>query len=531
MQDFCQKILQEHNVKVEIEPHDIGLLRAAPAAVYVSNHVYNGLDELILLRVLAEKKVGESPDPRVISPYANDFPKQIKAYIIKQKKKRIGDKWVREELQKIIAEAVKNGVSLGLSIDFAGVPLAGWPLENMERAVLRRQLFRALRKSNVPVLPVRLKVDSPIEVFLKSWLPPMPLPKLGPPVRVSVRIGKPISAATIQDFERNKQWRAFLRAKIYSLGSALEVLPFFFFRKKEPRLVPIAEAVNPVLLKNEVDALQPENRLASRANFDVLVAQSHQIPNILQELGRLRETAFRAVEEGTGEPLDLDEFDLYYQQLFIWDREAHKIAGGYRIGDGDRIFETRGPSGFYTSTVFKFKEGFFEILKNGAELGRSFVSPDYQKHRLPLFLLWKGILHFLEARPHLKLLFGPVSISKSYTQVSKSVIVEFIRKNCFDEKLAAEVDPRKEFRFRSQNVDSKILADQLPNIEALERFIADIEPKHDASPVLLKQYIKQNAQFVGFNVDPNFSNCLDGLMYLNLKDLPSSTLENLKQEA
>jgi putative hemolysin len=227
----------------------------------------------------------------------------------------------------------------------------------------------------------------------------------------------------------------------------------------------------------------------------------------------------------------MDEHDLYYLQLIIWDREKEQIAGGYRLGLGDQIFKRFGVNGFYTHSLFKMKPGLFPILQQSIELGRTYVPEAYQKHRLPLFLLWKGILHFLLANPKYRFLLGPVSISKDYSEASKGIIVEFVRRFFFDKKLAAMVSPRKAFRPKIKSVDTKLLAENLRGeFDALESLIETIEPAHFKVPVLFRQYLRQNAKFIAFNVDPNFSNCLDGLMILDIAQLPASTIEALQQE-
>jgi putative hemolysin len=227
----------------------------------------------------------------------------------------------------------------------------------------------------------------------------------------------------------------------------------------------------------------------------------------------------------------MDEFDMYYLQLIIWDRDKKRIVGGYRMGEGDHIFERFWVNGFYTSSLFKMKKGFHTVLTEAVELGRTYVVPDYQKHRLPLFLLWKGILHFLLANPRYRYLIGPVSISKDYSEASKGVIVEFVKRFFFDKKRAKLVEPRKPFRPQIKAVDTGLLAENLRGqFDALESLVESMEPAHFSVPVLFRQYLRQNAKFIAFNVDPNFSNCLDGLMILDITQLPASTLEVLQQE-
>ncbi|MBK8556767.1 MAG: GNAT family N-acetyltransferase [Lewinellaceae bacterium] len=294
---------------------------------------------------------------------------------------------------------------------------------------------------------------------------------------------------------------------------------------------PIAEAIDTSVIAKELAALKPVRKVTSRGAFDVYVAPIHEIPQTMMEIGRLREITFRNVGEGTGKPRDIDEYDLYYLQLLIWDREAQKIVGGYRLGQGDVIFKRFGINGFYASSLFKIEEGFYPVMQQSIELGRSYVVDEYQRHRLPLFLLWKGILFFLLANPHYRYLYGPVSISKYYSEVSKSVIIEFVKQYYFDETMAQYVQPRKPFRLKSRTVNTKIIAENLRGeFDALEDFVEKIEPKHFSVPVLFRQYLRQSAKFVAFNVDPKFSDCLDGLMVLDISKLPESTMEILQQE-
>jgi hypothetical protein len=144
--------------------------------------------------------------------------------------------------------------------------------------------------------------------------------------------------------------------------------------------------------------------------------------------------------------------------------------------------------------------------------------------------MWKGILSFLLANPDYRYLYGPVSISKDYSDASKSVMVEFVQRFFFDKSLAKLVAPRKPFRAYVKSVNTKILAESLHGeFEALEAFIETIEPAHFKVPVLFRQYLKQNAKFIAFNVDPNFADCLDGLMILDIQHLPQSTIDTLQQ--
>lgn len=282
----------------------------------------------------------------------------------------------------------------------------------------------------------------------------------------------------------------------------------------------------------EIANLSADAQLISRGDFDVYLAKAGDIPNLLREIGRLRELTFRSVGEGTGKSLDIDAYDKAYFNLFIWDRTQKEIVGGYRMGFGESIQEAEDLERFYINSLFKIDEKAIPILKQSIELGRSYIVPEYQKGYLPFFLLWQGILKVLVRNNQYRYLIGPVSISKYYSGFSKSLIIAFVKCYFFDNDLARYFKPRTPFQ---PTVEEVSLDEMIKGIEGdaltdLESFLKTIEPDHIKVPVLLKQYTKLNAKFISFNIDPNFSNALDGLMILDLKNLPDAILELLNEK-
>ena len=165
------------------------------------------------------------------------------------------------------------------------------------------------------------------------------------------------------------------------------------------------------------------------------------------------------------------------------------------------------------------------MLRQALELGRSFIRAEYQRQPLPLALLWKGVAEYLVRHPEYRYLIGPVSISNRFSAASKGVMVEYLRRHFFDAELAAHVRPRKQFRFRSLDTpgDAALLQAGLDNLQQLQHFICGLEPGGSGVPVLLRQYLKQKARLLGFNIDPRFSNTLDGLLLLDAHELPART--------
>ncbi len=518
----AQSKLSKARVTLDLDEFDRKLLAKSPGAIFVCNQLLPGLDEWVLLALLGEY----FESVKIVYPYPTPPPKTLKNIAIRPSRAKLTDRFLQLNFFKKIARSVKKGEAVALPVDFSDNPLS-----HLGKNLLRQQILRQLRKSGQPVVPIHLQADHLPGGFLRKAIPGLPYQFTTEPVRISIRVGSVITRDDIALFPRNRLWSKFLQAKIFSLGSPFDVRPELFTGSKPENRQPLAEPVKPALIAKEIAALKPEHKITTRGQFDVFVAPFALLPNTMFEIARLRELTFRAAGEGTGKPRDLDEYDLYYLQLIIWDREEKKIAGGYRLGQGDLIFRRYGVNGFYTNSLFKMKPGFYPILQEAVELGRSYVTPEYQKHRLPLFLLWKGILHFLMANPHYHYLYGPVSISKDYSEASKAIIVEFVRRFFYDKKLARLVAPRKPFRAKLKSVDARLLAKQLRGeFDALENLVESIEPAHFKVPVLFRQYLRQNANFIAFNVDPHFADCLDGLMILDLAQLPASTIEALQQE-
>ena len=280
---------------------------------------------------------------------------------------------------------------------------------------------------------------------------------------------------------------------------------------------PVAPAIPESLLKAEIEALPAEQRLVESGQYLIQYARAPQIPWCLQEIGRLRELTFRAAGEGTGNASDIDLFDAYYLHLFVWDREVSAIVGAYRMGLADEIVAHYGTRGLYTQSLFRYGAKLLETLNPAIELGRSFVRTEYQKSFSPLLLLWRGIGQFILRNPHYAVLFGPVSISNSYAPISRQLMVEYLRTNKSEAKLARHVKPRRPFRVERSKIRNEVEVADLKDIEQLSRVIARIEHDSKGVPILLKQYLKLGGRMLGFSADDQFSNALDGLVVVDLR--------------
>lgn len=298
-------------------------------------------------------------------------------------------------------------------------------------------------------------------------------------------------------------------------------------RREEPLCEPIARD----LLEKEISVLPHNNLLVHTDQYSVFVARSAQIPTVLQEIGRLRETTFRNANEGTGNAIDLDRFDSHYDHLFLWNQEAGEVVGAYRLGRGDEIWERLGAHGLYTNTLFDYEPDFFASINPALELGRTFVRDEYQKSFPPLFLLWKGIAEYVVRNPRYKILFGPVSISDDYHPMARKLIADCLSGPTYRHDLADLVRARNPFIATSEeggrDADFPVLAD----IESVSSLISEIDSDQRGIPILLKQYLKLGGKVLGFNLDPDFNNVLDALILVDLTNTDDRLLERLMGEA
>ena len=514
------KAIRANNLLIDVDGRDLQLLKRQGPFVVIANQSLEYIDELVLMQLLETQGIPF----RIIGP-EKKFDEALHPWFLNVELNPLHWKKYVKSVYKKLTRAKNEGLAVCLVLHFTDKAL-----DTALRNNLLNRLLKAVRKAELPIVPVRLR--APFPGFIRPRIGKMMiLRQRNEPCRISVRIGSPIEVAEQNKTGKASEFRRFIQSKIFSLGSGLEVKPLFSkkFFKKDPRPQPLARPVSKALITGEINATLPGSLLARQGDFDILVAEARDIPHTLREIGRLRERTFRQAGEGTGKPLDLDEFDLYYHQLLLWDRKAERIVGGYRMGLGDEIFDRYGPKGFYISSLFKIKKGFHPVMRQSVELGRSYIISEYQKKRSPLFLLWKGILYFLLKNPQYRHLYGPVSISKFYSNISRGVIVAFIKNYYFNHQLAKYLKPKKPFKINVDKVDIQLLATTLGDqIKNLDNLIADIEPRHIKIPVLVRQYLKLNARFISFNVDPNFSDVLDGFIILHLDDVPQTMLEALK---
>ena len=346
---------------------------------------------------------------------------------------------------------------------------------------------------------------------------------------VEVRIGSPIPAEKLRAMPAPREQAAYLRWRTYLLASRERFKPrtALPLSRQAQELEPVAsETALPAALSAEIAALPGECLSSRSGDLEAYIASAALIPKVLRELGRLREITFRAVGEGAGKPLDLDEFDSHYLHLFVWNARRQELVGAYRLAKTDVVRSRFGIRGLYTATLFRYGNPFLDRLGPALELGRSFVRQEYQKGFAPLLLLWKGIGAFIGRNPQYKVLFGPVSISNQYQAVSRELMTSFLEKYASLRDWAGLVRNRCAFPQRAlKGPNRPAFPDAGFDIEDLSTVVGDIEQRQAAVPVLLRQYLRLGGKLLGFNVDPKFASALDGLILVDLTQTEPKLLE------
>ncbi|MBU2892985.1 lysophospholipid acyltransferase family protein [Colwellia sp. D2M02] len=288
------------------------------------------------------------------------------------------------------------------------------------------------------------------------------------------------------------------------------------------------------ILKTEKAIAHPENRaelrmaineceqLGKTADGKTILLYRHESSSpIMREIGRLREVSFRLVGEGSGQRRDIDCYDQHYLHLILWDDDDLEIAGAYRFGESQKLIDDPESYGLYTKTLFDYQPHMNAIFAQGLELGRSFVQPKYWGKR-SLDYLWVGIGAFVARNPQYRFLFGPVSISNTLPNTAKNLLIHYYQHYFKSEQQLAKA--KIPFQL-SEVVQEQWLSsfdgnDKEKDFITMKHLLANLGV---SVPTLYKQYSAlcedDGVSFSAFNIDPDFNDCVDGLVVVDLDKL------------
>ena len=535
---FLNGILDEFQIEFEIPEEDLKRIPKSGAFITVSNHPLGGIDGILLLKLLLEHR----PDYKIIANFLLHRIAPLKPYVMPvnpfenhkdAKSSLLGLKSSLQHLQ--------DGRPLGIFP--AGEVSTYRDGKLMVDKPWELGAVKLIKKAEVPVIPIYFHAKNSWFFYILSKISDtfrtakLPSELLSQKNRViKVRIGKPISVKDQQEYKDINSFYEYLRKKTYMLANPFEKKTQNILSTQNLKIaIPPKKIISQKNIQGcikEVASLRKNGkRLLESKNYEVFFASAKEIPNLLQEIGRLREITFRDIGEGTNKAIDIDKFDKYYHHLFLWDQEVKALVGSYRMGLGKDIYKKHGIAGFYIQTLFRLEPELHGMMEQTIEMGRAFIIKEYQQKPMPLFLLWKGIVHITLRYPEYKYLMGGVSISNQFSDFSKSLMIEFMKSHYYDPYIAQYIQPKKEFKVKLKDADKDFVFDAAKaDMQKFDKVIDEIEPGALRIPVLIKKYVKQNARLVAFNVDPKFNNAVDGLMYIKVSDIPESTVKPVMEE-
>ena len=517
--EFVEQVLEYLNFSYAASDRERENIPPAGKVVIIANHPIGSLDGLALLKLIHEVR----SDVKVV---ANDLLMSL------------------EPLQSLLLPVrVLTGVStkehirrINHSLDveeavimFPSGEVSRLGLGGIKDGVWHQGFLKMAERSKAPILPVHIGGHNSPSFYLASLLakPLSTLMLVGQMFnhqekQISIKIGSIIPYESYRRLQiRNKEKIELFKNHLYRIGAG------------KSELIGTEKSIARPERKTDLKKAVQEGTMLGRTpdGKAIFLVEAAESSPVLREIGRLRELSFRAVGEGTGKRRDLDHFDHYYQHLILWDEDDLEIAGAYRFVDAGKVVAERGVRGLYTGSLFKLEAHRSTFLENGLELGRSFVQPRYWGKR-SLDYLWYGIGAYLVKNPHYRFLFGPVSISNAQPGLAKELLIYFYKLYFSpDASLSCSRNPfsfsqpmaslEKEFCGTDYKADFRKLKSLLANLGT-------------TIPPLYKQYTglcePGGVVFLDFNIDPAFSNCIDGLVIVDIKKLKQAKRKRYMDE-
>lgn len=519
--DFTQAVIDSYKIKCDIDTSELEKLPKEGPFIVVSNHPFGGWDGIVLFNAISSVR----PDFKIVTNFLLSYIPNLKEHFLSVNPFS-DNKGLRSSVTGI--KNAKNVLEQGgvLGIFPAGEVATYYGKKYPADKSWEQTIMKLVLGSNVPVVPVYFDgTNSRWFHFVGRIHPMLRTVNLINEMNkreggtVTLKVGKPIGISELSKFKDIKSLSKYLRSRTYALEANIDknITQKVIMKNEEP----LPSEPDYTLLSKEVEKVKDRGGfLFEVSKYEAILADTLEIPLLMHEIGRKREESFRQVGEGTGHSIDTDEFDKYYKHLILWDKEASRLVGAYRLGIGKEIYEKYGVKGFYTSTLFNFSKDFIKKLPYTIELGRSFLSIEYKKEALPLMLLIKGLLYTVTEYPQTKYLFGPASISSWIPPFYRSVLVKALEEYQKD-KHSDMVTPKTPFKYTSLRCDlDTLLEGKCENIDFLDKYIQRLSNNKFRVPTLIKKYIKLNAEILAFNVDKEFNYCVDGMIFLDLDNVP-----------
>ena len=530
--EFADHLLENMNITIDVSPEQLENIPKEGGFVVVSNHPFGGIEGVMLLSAIAKVR----PDFKLMANFILSHIPNLKECFFSVNPFEKNPEW-KSSVGGIKGAIQHIAAGNGLGVFPAGEVSRYHGHDFPEDLPWSTSIARIIKNAGVPVIPVFWEgynsklfyaVDKIHSMLGTARLTKELINKHD--TCFNLQVGKPILPAEIALYENPKELAAYLRSRSYALEANI---PAKTIENKEMKQAEIDAPSDLSLMLTELEAIHEKSFLYSASDYECYLADYKDIPNLMHEIARLRELTFRAIGEGTGKRLDQDEFDSYFKHLILWDKVKQKMVGCYRLGIGSEIIPKLGIKGFYVSTLVNFDASFSDKLSRTIELGRSFVSLDYQKEVLPLVLLLRGLSDVVVRYPDIQHFIGPVSISSWYPKFYQSMIVKYVsEKHPVSDELAHMASPMTPFHSDFLKVDADVLMKgNMDSIDKFDKFMFRLSNGEYRLPTLFKKYLKLNAKFLCFNVDPDFNDTLDSLLFLTFTDFPEDEVMPLFRDS
>ncbi len=511
--DFIDQVLEHFNFSYAISHRDRKNIPATGRVVIVANHPLGALDGLALLKLVSEVR-------RDVKIVVNDVLMNFQAVEKLLLPVDIVNKTTCKNSVLKIIESLNNDEAV---IIFPAGEVSRIRPNGVRDTKWSNGFLRFAKKTGSPVLPIFIGARNS-SLFYSSSMVYKPLASMllaheifnKNSKTISFRVGEAIAYKKIEQLPIvEKEKVKLIKRHLYRLAKNRSSL----FKTEKTIVHPQDRRA----IKKELATAELLGETADGKKIYLFEYQPDSA--VMYEIGRLREITFRKVGEGTGNKTDIDRYDRDYRHLILWDENDLEIAGAYRIGEVNRLFSLSNSRGIYSQELFNYdQEKMASYFEQGIELGRSFVSPKYWGKR-SLDYLWYGIGAYLNRYPNISYLFGPVSLSDSYPDFAKALIVSFYRLYFNDaEGLADARNPYAADNEIQQQVNQLISGlDYEQDYKVMKSQLAHMNV---VVPVLYKQYSDLceagGVRFIDFNIDENFNQCIDGLVMVDLKQLKAA---------
>lgn len=509
--EFIDAALEYLNVSYKVVHREIENIPALGKVIIVANHPLGALDALTLIQMVCS--VRQDKKVKIVANKMLMAIPQLKEFLI-------GVDNINEKVTKNALHQIDTALQSEEAVIFfpsGEVSRAG--LFGLKEGVWKGGFVKFAKRNSTPILPVYIKGrNSAIFYTLSSIYKPLGTLFLSHEMFAArnrvfeFKVGELINSRAFNDSMMSEKHHArMFRKHLLRLAKGKKGV--------YPTEVSIAHPVSRQEIRQE---LKNGERLGTTSdNKQIFLVEHDNAPNLINEIGRLREYSFRKVGEGSGKSRDVDEYDRYYHHLVLWDDEELEVVGAYRIGECGWILSWLGREGLYLNELCEMSEGFDSILEDSIELGRSFVQPKYWGSRA-LDYLWQGIGAYLSHNPHIKHMIGPVSISGSFPKPAQDALVYFYS-HYFgsSESLVKARSPYKLSEFVKQEFSTLFVGDDYnEDFRRLKNYLKSFDV---GIPTLYKQYTElceeDGAVFMDFGIDVDFNNCIDGYIMVDIRKI------------